>query len=247
MPVYSERTMSVFYSTLEDLLGRYLSRTNITITAEEFVTGFILPDDAATLSRACYLTNSYPSTTVYNSLLDAGDAARIPTMLYFAPRPPTLMPTYISSGMVATAPEELRARLVEWATTRRKVMGMFQDAAYALYWLNENCINVNAMNLMFPGMSVLMHDASRPDSARSKGAAKLGQIGRAPTLPRLPQEAKQRYSDAAALINSMALLDNVTPPVAERYGAVVGSSIQLSKPRFTSCYILPGMRRLDAD
>lgn len=206
MAIFNYAQISQIRTNLVTALGAYVMQLQPILTEDEYQSCFFLPEHVQALRNIIKIVGDIPvGIGLHTKLVTTGGRK---TAVYVCPpttHRPLPPPLYAQSGLVDTAPPELRARLTEFADARQRAGEAFGDAWDAIVWLNSVCDKASTMKIMFPALPALMVVPNDPDHLMSRKAAKLVAATSFGVLPQMSQTSRKRFQDASAFINAVSL------------------------------------------
>ncbi len=231
MAVVSWKTLDVYNSSLISLAEKFFERTPLTLSGDEFIAAFIHPDHIEKLREVQALVG-YVGTGACGSTLATSDGQSVNVSASFMGSSPVILPQYVKRGLQPTCPESVREKILAWIDDRVKFGTAFGDALDAIRYLNDSCGDLRAMSIMLPCLSTVMGMVSDDvDNKTVKRARKLSSQRAFGTLPKLPAATKQRLLEVSALVNSVTLVLDATPPEMQRGDArFFGGPLEYGRP-----------------
>lgn len=219
MAVYKFRTMDLLYAAVRKVAHNLIGDFNVTLSGPEFVSAFIKPEHVEPLRQTQDIVGLVGDLSTY-SKFDTSDGIQTELILRFARNePPIILPRYVCKGVVKTAPEDTVAKLRAYVDERVRLGRLFGDALDTLRYINDNCGNASAMNIMFPVLPALMVYAdpdSSSDSTFAKRANKLVSAKSFGTLPKLPRQVTSRMLEASNVVQTGLMLEAPTSALASK-------------------------------
>ena len=239
MPVYGRRLMDKLDQGLDSLASQFVGRMRLILQPDEFVAAFITPEHIATLRATEEIVGSasmlssgqfaFPvcigeNTSVGNSADTSHNPRRYRDLVVGAAyqRAPIIVPRYVNEGLQHSCPEDVHAKITEWAIRRHNIGRAFGDARDALYHLNEICPNAETMTTLLPCLPTVMGSITDGEEApTNKRAAALAARKQVGTLPRILRPIKERMLEVSAIVNSVSLMQDAEWPMAKNKEVVI--------------------------
>lgn len=216
MAVVSWKTLEVYTSSLKSLAEKFFDRTPLTLSGDEFVAAFIHPDHIEKLREVQALVGFVGSSSCSSTLATSdGQTATVGVSFYGSS--PVILPQYVKRGLQPTCPQPVHDKIMAWIDDRVKFGTAFGDAIDAIGYLNDTCGDLRAMSIMLPCLATVMGQVSDDaDNKTVKRARKLSSQRSFGALPKMPLATKQRLVEVSALVNSVTLVLDATPPEMQR-------------------------------
>lgn len=205
--VFGTRMLDMLESSLRGLSSKIFGKTQLVLSADEFISAFINPEHIETLHKVRELVGNVGMNSTHTKF-DTSDGLKCVLSLSFSGWPPITMPQYVRLGVQPTCPFEVRERIAAWVDERYRLGCAFGDALDALYYLNTTCGDAKAMSLMLPCLPTIMAGVSEDgDNKTVKRARKITAAKSFGKLPALPVIIKQRLIEVSAIVNATSLVD----------------------------------------
>lgn len=215
MAVYKFRTMDALYGAIRRVGNTLFGDFRCKLTGPEFVSAFIQPEHIAPLRQVQDIVGLVGNHSFYSKFMTTDDVETKITVLFNRNEPPIILPNYVSTGVISSAPDDVLLKIRTFVDERVRLGRLFGDAIDAVRYLNDHCGNANAMAVMFPVLPALMKYADpdgEADSAFAKRANKLASAKSFGTLPKLPQAVKQRILEASNVVQTSLMLEQTNGP-----------------------------------
>jgi hypothetical protein len=209
MGVIKHNKMYQVRQALQTRANNWFKANPIRMTAAEYMAAFINPEHIAPLEQVREIvgdvSSTYHSASLYAMLGDK--PTKVSLSISFNRRAPTILPRYTAEQFSPTCPPELRRRFEVDVQRRIRDGYSFGTAWDCLEWLNGECKSTHALAFLFPALPILLRDTdTNEESATTKLAFKLDGLSKAPALPAIPREVKQRALELSELVSATSLL-----------------------------------------
>lgn len=194
---------------------RYLAedlfrRQRLTLTKDEFIQAFYLPEHLPVLREAvrlCGELNENKSMGFDFTL----PGRRLSLSARFAEEFELPFPKYSRQGLVSSCPDELRDQFFYWAQHRVEQGDLAGDLIDAFTFLNKKLPDPRSLAVMLPCAPVLARKANVSETTILK-------MTKGPfSLVSLPPEVAQRMQMASAFIMNLTMLTPQAIPATECY------------------------------
>lgn len=207
--------MSALTGVLNGMGQALLSEHDLILSPKEFIPSFIRADHLPLLTQVHDMVGAVNSGSHSIKLRAYDGTLHSLNGTFAASTPPTLIPDYVSQGLLEDAPHEVSQKFQDWLDERVRIGNMMGDAHDAIDWLNEECGNAAAFAVMFPAITTLLSKCQGhvegEDSSEQKRARKIANSRSFGALPTLTREVKARLAAASDLVLNAAMLPQPKP------------------------------------
>lgn len=222
MSVFTLNTITDLTGQVRVLANRFTNAHPLTITAREFIDGFIQPDHVPVLKQTEEICGRIGNTSSVSFFTETANRNGFRVVVSFAGEAPIIIPDYVRNGLRADAPADIRSKIQDWVEHRFNYGVLFGDAVDALFFLNEVCADARSMTVMLPILPTLMRNINaEADSRTAKRAKRLAELKSVGSLPILPRAVTQRLQDISHLMTAVNMIEGVERPRVESGGATL--------------------------
>jgi hypothetical protein len=232
MGVLTPNTITDLGVQARRLANNFFATRPLTITAAEFVDGFIDPEHVPILRQTEDICGRIGNTSA--TTIDVRTSAQqgLNLTVSFHGEAPIIIPNYVSNGLRPSAPDALRQKLQNWVEERWNYGCMFGDVYDALDYYNVVCIDAKSFTVMLPILPTLMRNITmEADSRTSKRAKRLAELKGVHSLPSLPRAVTKRIHEACHLMTAVNLIDTVETPKLTNGAAIISFTNSWNPPK----------------
>lgn len=232
MGVLTPNTMADLGHQARRLAANFFLTRPLTITAEEFISGFIDPEHVPILQQTEEICGRIGNTSATTIDVRTSKQNGLNLTVSFHGEAPIIIPNYVGNGLRPTAPAELRQKFQVWIDERWDYGCMFGDVCDALEFFNVVCADAKALTVMIPILPTLMRNITvEADSRTSKRAKRLSELKSVSSLPSLPRAVTKRVQDVCHLMTAANLIETVEPPKLADGSAVISFANPWQAPK----------------
>lgn len=207
MAVFTFKALDTIMTGVRHLAARLTETSNLVLTPDEFITGFIDPQHVEPLMTTQRLVGHVGySMADFNHDTIAGTQFTL-RCSFGGSSSPIIIPSYVKKGLQPTAPEDVRAKIQSWLEERARIGELFGDALDAVNYLNDHCGNQGAFMALFPALPTVFKVGARGDQKAEARAKKMSESTSLTGLPRLPVEVKRRINECSEVLMNLTMVD----------------------------------------
>jgi len=228
MPTFSHDMLEKMENEAQKLVAQYAACTALTFTQKEFIQAFIEPDHREKLAEVhAMLGKAGGLSAGFRTTIRMPDGITLETDILLPRGEPIVVPQYAQTGLVASAPQELVARVHAWGEDRLRVGSAAAMVVGAIKSMAQRDTGSKAMAVMVPALTTLLARVpvvnrrgneieSDEHEKRAQRIANSKSIGE---LPSIAGPARRKIYEASQITNSLVLVSEAKHVMCEPKGA----------------------------